>query len=158
MLCSHDDSSPLLHLLWHMCRNVTLTGPAGSNASVDSMPVIDLQNKVGILELCSSCTFSFLWVAIANENRAGTGGGISVFRGKPGSKVEWMGGVGLRPACAPTAPAVALVNNTQRSSLFPSPPGGRQLAKSVDFTYKVNHSAVLQKAVENVLERAEHAL
>jgi hypothetical protein len=120
------------------CRNVTLTRPAGSNSSVDAMPVIDLQNKIGILELCSRCTFAFRSVSIANENRAGTGGGISVFRGQPGSRVEWINGVGLRPACGPTASAVALVNSTQRSSLFPSDPGGQQLARKVDLVYRVS--------------------
>lgn len=102
------------------------------------MPVVDLQNKVGVLQLCSSCTFMFLYVSIANENRAGTGGGISVFQGQPGSRVEWVGGVGLRPACASTSSALSLLNNTQRSALFPSPPGGGQLVLSTNLTYRVS--------------------
>jgi hypothetical protein len=120
------------------CRNVTLTGPAGQRSSLDAMPVIDVQNKIGILQLCSRCTFAFHSISIANENRAGTGGGISVFRGQPGSRVEWVSGVGLRPACGPTTSAVALVNSTQRSSLFPSPREGEQLVKSTDLVYRVS--------------------
>jgi hypothetical protein len=120
------------------CRNVTVTGTAASRASIDTMPVLDLQNKVGVLQLCSSCTFMFMYVSIANENRAGTGGGISAFKGQPGSRVEWLEGIGLRPACAPTSSALALLNNTQRSALFPSPPGGGQLVRSTNLTYRVS--------------------
>lgn len=98
------------------------------------MPVLDLQNKVGVLELCSTCTFRLAWVSIANENRAGTGGGISAFRGFPGSRVDWIGGVGLRPACPPTASALSLLSSTQRSSLFP----GQQRVASANITYRVS--------------------
>lgn len=101
------------------------------------MPVLDLQNKVGILQLCSACTFSLLWVSIANENRAGTGGGITVFQGQTGSRVDWLGGNGLRKACPPARPQLQLINITQRSIYFPTPPGG-QLAELVNVTYRVS--------------------
>lgn len=109
---------------------------------MDAMPVIDLQNKVGVLELCGTCTFTLAYVSIANENRAGTGGGISAFRGLPGSRVEWVGGVGLRPACPSTASALSLLAITQRSSLFP----GKQVVSSTNFTYRVSWVVWLQHA------------
>ena len=118
-----------------------MTGARGSSlslSSVDAVPVLDLQNKIGILQLCRSCTFAMEWLGIANENRAGTGGGMTVFRGQPGSRVDWLGGVGLRPACPPTRPQLPLINSTQRISLFPSPPGAQQLADVVNVTYRVS--------------------
>lgn len=121
-------------------RNITLTGPAGSNSSIDAAPQIDLQNRVGILELCSSCLFRILGVSLANDNRAGAQGGTSAFRGQPGSRIEWVTGVGLRLACPPTAEQLPLVKATARSPLFPSPAGGQQLAIT-NFTYRVRTTA-----------------
>lgn len=123
----HFENAPLV-----ISRNVTLTGAAGNRSTVDDMPLIDLQNNVGVLELCSTCTFRLDYVSIANENRAGTGGGISAFKGLPGSRVDWIGGVGLRPACASTASALSLLASTQRSSLFP----GQQQVSSTNITYR----------------------
>jgi hypothetical protein len=102
------------------------------------MPVLDMQNKVGILQLCSGCMFSVTYVSIANENRAGTGGGMTVFQGQPGSRVDWMGGYGIRKACPPTLPQLPAIKITQRSVLFPSPPGG-QLVEVVNATYKASY-------------------
>jgi hypothetical protein len=80
----------------------------------------------------------FMYVSIANESRTGIGGGITAFQGQPGSKVEGLGGVSLRAACAPTASALTLLNNTWRSALFPSPPEGGQLVRSTNLTYRVS--------------------
>lgn len=82
----------------------------------------------------------FEWVNIAHENQVGTGLGMSVFRGDPGSRLERIGGVGLRTACPPTTPTLFLLNQSIRSPLFPSPPGGRQLAGRTNFTFRVSSS------------------
>lgn len=108
-----------------------------TNAS-DSLPMIDLQNRVGILLLCSRCTFMFISVNIANENRAGTGGGITLFRGQQGSRVEWVNGMGVRKPCPPTSSALALLATTARSGLFPGPPSGQQVVRSVNMTFRVS--------------------
>lgn len=101
------------------------------------MPIIDLMHRPGIIEIGSNVSFVFKWVSIAHENQVGTGLGMSVFRGQPGSRLERIGGVGLRTACPPTEPTLFLLNNTQRSPLFSSPPGGQQLAGIVNYTYRV---------------------
>lgn len=125
------EGSPL-----NITRNVTIIGSAGNISDVDAMPVIDLMHQPGILHICSTCSFVFKWVSIAHENQVGTGLGMSVFRGDPGSRLERIGGVGLRTACPPTVPTLFLLNQTQRSPLFPSPPGGQQLAGITNYTYR----------------------
>lgn len=106
-------------------------------SSNDAMPVLDMQSRVGILQLCSNCTFSLLFVSIANENAVGTGGGMTVFWGQQGSRVDWLGGVGWRLACPPARPQLSLIKLTQRSIHFPSPPDG-QLIELVNVTYRVS--------------------
>jgi hypothetical protein len=120
------------------CRNVTIIGAAGNISDVDAMPVIDLRHLPGILQICGTCSVVFEWVNIAHENQVGTGLGMSVFRGDPGSRLERIGGVGLRTACSPTTPTLFLLNQSIRSPLFPSPPGGRQLAGRTNFTFRVS--------------------
>lgn len=104
------------------------------------MPMIDLRHLPGIIQICSTCSFVFEWVNIAHENQVGTGLGMSVFRGDPGSRLERIGGVGLRTACPPTTPTLFALNKSIRSPLFPSPPGGRQLAGRTNFTFRVSSS------------------
>lgn len=128
-----------------VCRNVTIIGSAGNISDVDAMPVIDLMHRPGIMHICSTCSFVFKWVSIGHENQVGTGLGMSVFRGEPGSRLERIGGVGLRTACPPTVPTLFLLNQTQRSPLFPSPPGGQQLAGITNYTYRVSRELVMQR-------------
>jgi hypothetical protein len=63
---------------------------------------------------------------------------MSTFQGQIGSRLERIGGVGLRTACPATGPTLKLLNSTQRSPLFPSPPGEQQLAGSTDFIFRVS--------------------
>jgi hypothetical protein len=103
-----------------------------------------MQDKVGILQLCSSCTFLIVNVTINNENQAGTGGGITIFTGQPGSRVDLMGGYILMKACPPARPHLALINMTQRSMLFPNPLG--QSVDLVNVTYRVSHAVCMHHA------------
>lgn len=103
------------------------------------MPVLDMQSRVGILQLCNNCTFSLLFVSTADENPAGTGGGMTVFWGQHGSRVDWLCGLGWRLACPPARPQMSLIRLTQRSTHFHSPPEG-QLIELVNVTYRVSLS------------------
>jgi hypothetical protein len=84
------------------------------------MAVIDLMYRPGIIEICASCHFAFEHINIAHENSIGSGLGMSVFRGQPGSKLSRRGGVGLRTACPATGATLKILNSTQRSLLFPN--------------------------------------
>lgn len=119
------------------CRNITITGAAGNSCSTDAMPVLNMQSRVGILQLCSNCTFSLLFVSTANENPAETRGSMTVFWGQQGSRVVWLGGLGWRLACPPARPQLSLIKGTQHSIHFPSPPDG-QLIQLMNVTYRVS--------------------
>jgi hypothetical protein len=106
------------------------------NSQPGQLPVLDLGLKPGIWEICSTCTLCFLQVSIANESARGTGTMISVVRGQVGSRVEHIDAYGLRQVCTPTQSSLAIINNTQRSMLYPAP-GGTQTAEAVDVTYEV---------------------
>lgn len=134
-------------------RNVTITGAPGQ------LPVLDLGSAPGVLAICSTCTFRIANLALANESAQGTTSGssavVSVLQGRAGSKVEVEGVFGLRAACLPTAASLAILNNTQRSPLFPRP-GGQQLVNSTEVTYEVRRRRQVQVAAE-ICGRAEAA-
>lgn len=141
--CCHPHSCPACTAIPsfrapNACRNITVVSATGnSSSSNDALPVLDMQSRVGILQLCSTCTFSLFWLSVSNENPTGSGGGMTVFRGQQGSRVDWMGGASWRLACPPARSQLELLNLTQRSILFPSPPAG-QLVKLVNVTYKIS--------------------
>lgn len=122
-------------------RNITITSAVSNSYDTDAMPVLDMESRVGILQLCSSCTFLFAHVSINNENPAGTGGGMTVFRGQQGSKVDRVGGAGWRLACPPARQQLELLNLSQRSIQFPNPPPAKQQVQLVNVTYKVSQLA-----------------
>lgn len=95
-------------------------------------------HRPGVIYLCATCTFTFLRVTTGRENMLGTGLGMSTFRGSTGSRIQRIEGAGLRPACPATGPTLLILNNTQRSVLFP---GSMQLAGATDFMFRVGHSA-----------------
>jgi len=133
--CFSRGCNPLSCLGFCLCRNVTVLGAAGnSTANPDALPVLDMNNRIGILQLCSSCTFSLQQLALANENPTGTGNGMAVFWGQHGSRVDWIDGVGWRIACPPARPQLPLISQLQRSTLFP---GNKQLVELLNITYKV---------------------
>eukprot|EP00878_Enallax_costatus_P017273 GHUV01018141.1.p2 GENE.GHUV01018141.1~~GHUV01018141.1.p2 ORF type:complete len:378 (+),score=71.24 GHUV01018141.1:230-1363(+) len=105
-----------LHLLLFddlYCRNITISGPA------DQWPIIDLQAKAGLLELCATCTFTFQHLMIANETAKGRTSGISILRGRTGGRVDATNTYGLHVACPPTASSLQIISTTQCSPLFP---------------------------------------
>jgi hypothetical protein len=67
------------------CRNITISGAPGT------FPVLDLQWKRGKLLICSTCTFTFSNMVVANE-RQGVGPAMDVFIGRPGSVVKIKNG------------------------------------------------------------------
>jgi hypothetical protein len=52
--------------------------------------------------LCSSCTFTFKNVAVANDRR-GPGGAVDFFLGEPGARIVFDNAVRFRPACTTAA-------------------------------------------------------
>lgn len=124
-----------------------MTGTASdSSRNRDALPLLDMQNKIGILQLCSSCIFAFVGVSFANENPTSTGGIMTAFLGQRGSRIEWEGGVTLRRACPPARLSLPLFNQTQRSVLFPGS-GGSQLIDLVNITYRVSITCCLSQAL-----------
>lgn len=121
---------------------MTITGPtpAGPTTYTDTLPIIDLAHKRGVLEICGRCSLRFVYVNIAHENVVGTGLGMTAVRGLPGSRLERLGGVGLRVACPATQPTLKILNSTQRTQLFPNA-DGRQLAGATDYVFRVRCSA-----------------
>jgi hypothetical protein len=122
-------------LLYLTFRNITSAASTDSS-NRSALPVLDMQNRTGILQLCSSCTFSLVNMSIVNDTATGAGGGMAVFRGQQDSKVNVLGGVSWRPACLPPGVQLQMFYITPRSVRFPSPPGA-QLAVLVNVTYKV---------------------
>jgi hypothetical protein len=117
---------------------VTITSAAPPGAHPDALPLLDLRDRAGILQLCATCTFTFAHINIDNENVVGTGGGMSAFCGERGSRVVRIGGVGVRTACTDTPSGLKSLNATQRSPLFPEPLG-QQRAGAVDaVTFRVS--------------------
>lgn len=122
------------HACFSAFRNISIIGAPGL------LPVLDLASKPGVLEICSTCIFGIKDVALYNESAQGTTSGssavVSILQGRAGSRVDIDGVVGVRTACLPTNSSLAILNNTQRSPLFPRP-GGEQLVNATDVTYQV---------------------
>jgi hypothetical protein len=113
------------------CRNVTITGLPGT------IPLLDLNRQAGVVQLCATCTLRLANISLANLTRSGAGT-VTFFRGQLGARMVQQNGYSVRLVCQRTDVELALVNQTQRSSRFPSPPGGEQLAGSVNATYLVS--------------------
>lgn len=116
------------------CRNVTITGLPGT------IPLLDLNRRAGVVQLCSTCTLRLANISLANLTRSGAGM-VTFFRGQLGARLLQENGFSVRLVCQRTDVEREQVNQTQRSSRFPSPPGGQQLARSVNATYLVSSSA-----------------
>ena len=87
-----------------------MTSAASTNSSNRSaLPVLDMQNRAGILQLCSCTTFSFVNVSIVNDTATGAGGGMAVFRGQQDSKVNVLGGAHFEVSMPATSSTVANV-------------------------------------------------
>ncbi|WIA13815.1 hypothetical protein OEZ85_007362 [Tetradesmus obliquus] len=123
-----DDFEPFSDKPISVERNVTITGLPGT------IPLLDLNRRAGVVQLCSTCTLRLANISLANLTRSGAGM-VTFFRGQLGARLLQENGFSVRLVCQRTDVEREQVNQTQRSSRFPSPPGGQQLARSVNATY-----------------------
>jgi hypothetical protein len=137
-------------LLWLAvaCRDVTITGLPGTT------PLLDLHRQAGVVQLCATCTLRLANISLSNLTRSGAGI-VTFFRGQLGARMVQQNGFSVRLVCQRTDVELAVVNQTQRSSRFPSPPGGEQLAGSVNASYLVSlTSGSLQLATARAAAQA----
>lgn len=93
-----------------------MTGADGVNT------VLDLEFLHGVVQLCSTCTFTFRNITIANERR-GNNSPVDFFVGQPtpGRSIVKLQGVHrLRLACASGPDSATVVDNTPRSQVLPN--------------------------------------
>jgi hypothetical protein len=80
-------------LLTVACRNITITAALGYEA------ILDVNFARSAVELCSSCSVTFLNMTVANDRR-GPGAAVDLFVGHPGSRVEFVNTNRFTTACA----------------------------------------------------------
>jgi len=119
------------------CRNVTLRGPAGTQA--DDRPVLDFGFVDGAVELCSSCMISIQDLVLKQERR-GSGPTYDFFTGQYGSRIRSIRTYRIRAGCTPAPVQVRALEALKRSSLFPNSTGSQHVELR-DVSYKVSHHA-----------------
>lgn len=114
------------------CRNVTIS-------SADPSFVLDLASVTAVVELCSSCTFTFANISTANEVPSGVRSVvISIFRGQPGSRIITVNYTSWRLVCLPTSSSIANIRTLPRSPWFADTPGAKQQVESASAVFQVS--------------------
>lgn len=127
-------SSQRTEMAWD-CRNVTLRGPAGTQA--DDRPVLDFGLVDGAVELCSSCMISIQDLVLKQERR-GSGPTYDFFTGQPGSRIRSIRTYRIRAGCTPAPVQIRALEALKRSSLFPNSTSSQHVELR-NVSYKVRH-------------------